>query len=398
MIELDGRSYVVDDPTTNAYNLLAYVNQFMTDHEVKDRKGNIVQFKISLASPIWLIIIGIGYMATVIQKIMYACAQAFNIGSCSDRQLLDLARIARLQRKEGGYTTIVTTVTASGGTCNITTDLTARATYEDNEYEFHPMNNYVIQAGTSKEVILICTVTGPVFIEAGAIDTFDVNPDNFMEMVSSASQPGRTQETVSELRTRLYTNEAVSPLQGAIQGLNALDGVNKAVIFYNNQYNTTMTVAGKTIPPKKAIVFVQGYSTKLAAEYFTHMSAETYADDDAVTAQYELQNGQSLPFNYFPPQSVELYLKLKFNKLLTVEREEQIKRAAALLSNSLNIGDNYTQAYILDSMNPNLNFPELMGCLISVDGVTWSETTDFNESNIGLITPDRIIMEVPDAE
>ena len=91
MIELDGRSYVVNTPTENAFALLEFVNQFMVDNDVKNKRGEVVQFKISLASPIWLLIIGIGYLATVCQKIMYAVAQAFNIADCSELQVLSLA-------------------------------------------------------------------------------------------------------------------------------------------------------------------------------------------------------------------------------------------------------------------------------------------------------------------
>lgn len=395
MIELDGRSYYVDDPTTNAYNLLTYINQFMVDNDVKNRKGEVVQFKISLASPIWLIILGVGYMATVIQKIMYAVGQAFNIGSCSERQLMSLAKIARLSRKEGSYTTISTTVSAIGGTCTISTDLTARASYEDVEYEFHPIRSLSIPAGSEAEVILICSVTGPVFVAAGAITTFDVNPTHFGEMYSRAAQPGTEQESIASLRTRLFTNEAVSPLQGAIQGLNALDGINKAVIFYNSSYADSIVVANKTIPPKQAVVFVQGYSPKLASEYYTHMSAQTYSDAGSVAMFHTLQNGQQFQFNYFPPQQVDIYVKLKSNKILTLERDSEIKDAVMSLSNTLMIGENYTQAYILDSIKPNMNFPEITGCAISEDGVNWTDTTNFNESNIGLITRDRIFLEVP---
>lgn len=391
MVELDGRSYVVNTPTDNAFALLEYVNQFMVDNDVKNRKGEVVQFKISLASPIWLLIIGIGYMATVCQRIMYAVAQAFNLGSCSDEQVLNLARIARLTRKEGSYTTVACTVTATAdGVCEITTDLEAEVTYEGVTYTFHPIYAVSVPASTSAEIILICTVTGPVYFEMGAITGFTTAVPNLDTLVSAAPQPGSGLESISSLRTRLMTNEAVSPLMGAVQGINALDGITKAVVLYNSNYDSSMVLGGKTVPPKKAVVFIQGYSDKIAQEYYRHMSAQTYDDGTAQSQDFELGNGQNFTMYYYTPIAINLYIRVKVNSLLTIERENEIKNAIQGLSNSREIGKNYTSSYIIDSLNTNLYFTEIIGIEVSEDGTTWSNTTNFNEGNIGLIAAARI--------
>ena len=399
MIELDGRSYVVNTPTENAFALLDYVNQFMIDNNVKNRKGEQVQFKISLASPIWLLIIGIGYLATVCQKIMYAVAQAFNIADCSDQQLLSLAKIARLSRKEGSYTTVVCTATAaSGGICQITTDLEAKVEYEGVEYTFNPIYAVDIPAGTSAEVILICTVTGPVYFAAGAITGFTTDPDYLESFTSSAPQPGSGLESISSLRTRLMTNEAISPLMGAIQGLNALDGVSKAVVLFNSNYDSSMILGGKTVPPKRAIIFVQGYSDKIAQEYYRHMSAETFDDGTAHQQVFTMENGQQFTANYYSPVAVNLYVRVSTNVALTLERITEIKAAVVGLSNTRQIGENYTSAYIVDTLNTNLHFPEITGIEISTDGSTWTDTTAFNEGNIGLIAAARVSFKTPEEE
>lgn len=400
MIELDGRSYIVNTPTENAFALLEYVNQFMTDNNVRNSKGNIVQFKISLASPIWLLIIGIGYLATVCQKIMFAVAQAFNIADCSEQQVLSLSKIARLPRKLGSYTTVACTATASGsGPCHITTDMVAKATYEGVEYTFNPIYELDIAAGTSEEVILICTVTGPVYFEIGAITALKTAAEeavpNLETFVSGAPQPGSGLESISSLRTRIMTNEAISPLAGATQGLNALDGVTKAVVLYNSNYDSDMVLGGKTVPPKKAVVFVQGYSDKIAKEYYTHMTAQTFSDGTAHQQSYVMENGQNFLMNYFAPIVVNLYVKVKISTLITLERQAEIKQAVIKLSNSRNIGDNYTTSYMIDMLNTNLYFPEVTDIKISTDGVTWSDTTNFNEGNIGLIALSRISFDEP---
>ena len=399
MIELDGRSYTVNTPTDNAFALLDYVNRFMTDNEVKNSKGNIVQFKVSLASPIWLIILGIGYIATVCQKIMYAVAQAFNIADCADQQVLSLAKIARLSRKEGSYTTVVCTATASSeGVCHITTDLEATVTYEGVDYIFHPIYPADIAAGTGAEIILMCSVTGPVYFENGTITEFDTEVENLESLTSSAPQPGSGLESISSLRTRLMTNEAISPLTGAIQGLNALDGVTKATVLYNSNYDSDMALGGKTVPPKKSIIFVQGYSDNIAQEYCRHMTAQTYNDGTARGQNTVLANGQNFLVNYYSPISVDLYIKVKVVAPLTAERELEIKHAVQNLSNSREIGENYTSSYIIDSLNTNLLFPEITGVEISSDGETWSDVTAFHEGNIGLIAASRVSIVWPISE
>jgi hypothetical protein len=396
MIELDGRSYIVNTPTENAFAMLSFINQFMIDNDVRNKAGEVVQFKISLVSPIWLLLFGIGYMATVCQKIMYAVAQAFNIADCSDNQVLNLAKIARLSRKEGSYTTVVCTATATnGGPCNITTDLIAEVEYENETYQFSPIYDVTIPAGTSAEVILICSVTGPVYFEAGTITGFTTEVEDLDTFVSSAPQPGSGLESISSLRTRLMTNEAVSPMMGAIQAINALDGISKAVVLYNPNYDSSMMLGGKTVPPKRAIIFVQGYSEKIAQEYYKYMSMQTYDDGTARQQSFTMENGQDFTVNYYTPVAIDLYIRVSVNKALTLEREAEIKQAIVNLSNTRQIGTNYTTAFIIDQLNVNLNFPEIRGIDISTDGTTWVDTTSFNEGNIGLIASSRISFKLP---
>jgi hypothetical protein len=102
---------------------------------------------------------------------------------------------------------------------------------------------------------------------------------------------------------------------------------------------------------------------------------------------------------YYAPVPVNLYIKVVTNQPLTVERQLEIKQAVQNLSNSREIGANYTTAYIIDSLNANISFTEVVDIKISSDaGTTWNSTTDFNEGNIGLIGASHISFEWPIGE
>src|SRR5574344_2064853 len=126
------------------------------------------------------------------------------ISSCADQQVLNLAQIARIQRKQGTYTTIKASVTATNnGACTILTTNTATATYAGTSYTFSPVYEVIVPKGTTVKVELACTVIGALYIEANAITAFNETITNFSSMTTEGSIPGSGIETISELRTRL---------------------------------------------------------------------------------------------------------------------------------------------------------------------------------------------------
>lgn len=396
MIEFDGVEYTVDDTSTIAYNLLAYINTYMTNNNIKDSNGNIVQFKINLASPIWLIIFGVSYMIHVVQKIMYACGQSFSISSCADQQVLNLAQIARIQRKQGTYTTIKASVTATNnGACTILTTNTATATYAGTSYTFSPVYEVIVPKGTTATVELACTVIGALYIEANAITAFNETITNFSSMTTEGSIPGSGIETISELRTRLNSNESIIPINGAVDAINALTGITKCNIYYNNSYTVSSTVETITVPPKQAVIFIQGYSTNIAYTYLKYMSAETVALSGTSNSQtYKLNNGQNFVVNYFSPTAINIYIKIFITENLDITQKLTITNAIVALSNSLAMGADYTQAYILDQIVSVSGYSYIAGLSVSTDNVNFSATTSLTPAEIGIILGSNITFEV----
>lgn len=399
MINFEGREYIVDDATTNAYNLLNYINKYMADNNIKNRKGEIVQFKINLASPIWLIIFGIGYVTSVIQKMIFAVAQAFSISNCADQQVLNLAQIARIERKQGSYSTMTMRVTAGDSECIITPEDTLTITYEDEEYIFRPITTYNISAHSTDSVVTIADKTGPVYITSDSIDKFDEAIANMESCTNLGSEPGTNIESISALRTRIQSNETVTPVSAAIAALNGLTGVTKANILYNISTTESKTVAGYTVPPRNAIVFIQGTANNLAETYFKYMYAPTVSGDSGLTQVYKEVNNQEFTLNYFPPEAKNIYVKVHVNGIegiIATEVTDAIRNSIAKLSNSLKMGVNYTQSYIMESIASIPEYSYIIGISLSSDGSNYSDYVYMNINNIGIIqnSEDFITFEV----
>lgn len=397
MIEFEGREYIVDDATTNAYNLLNYINEYMKNNGIKNRKGEIVQFKINLGSPIWLIIFGVGYIATVIQRLIYAVAQAFSINSCADQQILNLAQIARVTRKTGSYSTMAMRVSASSEDCTITTADTITVTYNDIEYIFRPAIEYVIPKYNTDSVLLFADKVGPVYVTSGSIKEFDAPVKNMLSCSNLGSEPGTGPESIAALRTRIQQNETVVPVNSVINALNGLIGVGKANMYFNTSNNETVIVAGHSVPPRTAILFVQGTSGEIASTYYKYMTAPTVTEG-AIMQDFTAVNGQNFPVGYFPPEAIQLYVKLYLSKSLPDDELQALRSAVASLSNKLPMGADYTQAYILDGLSDNDLFGNIIGCELSQDGDAYSNSVAMGYNNVGIIQNSEtyIVIETPE--
>ena len=298
-VELDGKSYVVETPLNNAYSILKTINDTLRENDIKIG-DTLVQFQINLMSPMWLLCLGIGALATFLQKLMYATGCAFSIPDCSDQQVLNLAQIAKLHRKEGSYSTINALVKAtSDGPCIITTDLECTVRYEDRDYTFRPAYAEEIAADESVKIVLVCDEIGPVYAGEDAVTQFNSIPVNFDSMTSEPALPGTYEETIPQLRNRLQNNQSIIPYEAAMEAISSLTGVVKCKMWFNPGYSASASVAGYTVLPRHVLLIVQGQSDKIAETYLSYMLAETTNDTSVAEAEvqtYTFQNGQRVSF------------------------------------------------------------------------------------------------------
>lgn len=384
---LDGIEYTVDTPTDNALNLLNYINQYCIDHSILDSDGSILQFVVNLTSPVWLIILGLGYMFTTFQRLLYACGLSFNISSCPDTQILNLMEIAGTKYLSG-TTTIVncTALATADGPCEILKTDSITYVYEGTEVIFHPVYNVTIAAAMSGVVVMQSESVGPMYIPANAFIEFDTAPTNFASMTSMNSLPGSNPETTLEARQRLQRGiETTSGLDACITALRALTGIQTANLFFNTSLTTDLVIASMTIPPRCCGMIVQGFSEELANTYFDYLDIPCVGG--SLSQDHTTKAGQTISITYDLPEQVPLFIKVKVRIPDTLLVPEEYKQAIINMllpaSGSLLIGEDYTQKYLLSYLE-GFSIPDMsiIGLTVSTDGLAFSDTTNLELNQV----------------
>lgn len=384
---LDGIEYTVNTPTDNALNLLNYINQYCIDKGLKDSDGNTLQFVVNITSPIWLIILGLGYMFNIFQRLVYACGLSFNISSCPDTQVLNLMEIAGTKYLEGTATIVTIHVTAGpGGDCVIAKTDSITYKYEGVDVLFHPVYAVTIPANTSANVTMQAAVIGIMYIPANSFTAFDTPPANFVSMTSLNSLPGSPAETTAEARVRLQKGiDATSGLDACITALRSLPGIQTVNLFFNTSLDVPLVIPGMTIPPRCCGMIVQGYSEDIASTYFDYLDVPCVGGD--ITQNYTTLAGQNIPVTYDLPEQIALYIKVNVripDNLITPEGyQDDIKALLMPASASLLIGEDYTQMYLLNYLTTfSVTGMSIIGILVSTDGVTFADTTNIQKNQI----------------
>lgn len=392
---LDGIEYTVDTPTDNALNLLNYINQYCIDNNLKDSDGNPLQFIVNITSPIWLIILGLGYMFNTFQRLLYACGQSFNISSCPDTQILNLMEIAGTDYLGGTATVVNCDVTATGdGVCEVLKTDSITYAYEGEDKIFHPIYDVTIATGETEEVIMQAEEVGPLYIPAGSFIAFDTEPTNFASMTSMNSIPGTLPETTTEARKRLQSGlNTVSGLDAAITALRSLTGIRTLNLFFNNSLTTDLVIADMTIPPRCCGMIVQGYSEEIANTYFSYLDVPCVGG--SLTQNHVTLAGQVIPITYNLPEQVALYVRVKVRIPDTYIVPEGYQAAIIEMllpaGGSLLIGQDYTQRYLLTYLEDfNVEGMDVIGLEVSTDGVTFTDTTDLDKNQICSIAEEDI--------
>ena len=395
MVELDGVEYKTQTVTENAYDLVQYINNYCSDNEIKNVKGETIYIDANPANPLYMIVFGLAYLISILQKLIYNVGCAFNFNASSDRQLLNLAQIANVKRNAATKTTISCIVYAGSSSCTITTDLAVTLSIDGEAEVFHPSFEITIPANEASKVILVAEDYGAFNVDAGAITEFDTTVENLDSIVSSASIPGQDEETIASLRKRLQSRTTKSSIiDKAAEAISALEGVSLCNIFFNYSTTSSTIISGIEIAPRTALLLVQGYNNDIAKTYFSHLSCLTAGGDSprALTQTYETAAHQQIPVYIISPNTVPLYIRVYINNTLSTSVQESLRKTLVGLSASLSIGQDISTADILNLLLSDYPDLDIENVEVSLDGSSFTYKATPSQDELLKISSSNILL------
>ena len=404
MIELDGIQYNVRTPEENAEDILTFVNTYCSEHNITNSKGELVQIDLNWANPLYLILYGFAYLTTVLQKLIYNVGCSLNIARSSPRQLMNLAEIANVKRKEATRTTIHVILYANNLTdpdpvnCHITQDLLVSMTYGSQVITFSPAFETTIAIGSSTPMVLICNQEGSYSIPAGSVTAFDDEVPGLRKIESQASVPGQARETLSELRARIQERATTSTqLDRAAADITQLHGVSLCNIYFNYSNDSPVIVNNIEVPPRQSLLFVQGYSNDIARVFYNHLSCLTAGGDtpSTLTQVYTTHAGQDIPVHIIPPTVVFPYITIYINTQETADVISGIKDAIATLALNMTIGQTLTSTDIILKIKEVYPTLALAGVQLSMDNEAWSYQLEAQPFQLFGFSSDHMLVSEP---
>ena len=338
MIELDGMEYMLQTPGENVLDLVNYINNYCADNQVKDSNGDTMRVEINLANPLYMLLFGYSFLTSRLQRLIFSAGCAINISESSESQLLNLAQIAKIFRKGATRTTVLVTIFAEDETpCTITPQLSATV----NGVVFHPAYSLTVPAGENKSIMLIADSYASVSFPEGTITAFDTTVPGLRTITSEAAVPGQPEESIPELRARLLRRGTkATQIDNAAAAIEGLEGVTLCNIYFNYSITDTQMISGIQVPPRQALIIVQGYNDNIAKTFYSHMLCLTAGGSStrAITQTYVTNAQQQIPVYILPPESLPVYIKVYVPDTLSIEQTAKLKDAVVGMSRIQKIG------------------------------------------------------------
>lgn len=376
MIELDGIQFNVKSQDENTADMISAVNTYCANNNVVNSDGDVIQVESNQANPLYVMFQGFAYLVGRLQSLLYSAGCALSIQSASEKQLLNIADMAGVKRKDPTKTTIVGTVFSDSADildpspCLITKQTPMTAVTTQGTVVFNPAFDVEIPVGSSATIVLVAADYGGFTIDASDNANFDVNPVGFRKMMLQASVPGQDIESIADLRLRLQRRtEITSALDRAIAAISQLDGVSLCNIYYNSGIED-IVMAGVTVKPRQALMFVQGWSDDIAKTYYANMVSECAGKDhpNAIPQIYTSRAGQEFIVPIIPPEQVPVNIRIYINGRIDDATRSAMKDDICTLAQALSIGEILTSAAVLQLLQEKYSSYPIAGAQVGTEG------------------------------
>lgn len=416
MLELDGGVYpFVKTTKENTDDIIDFINTYANDHNIVDAKGNKINIDKNKANTLYMMLFGVGYMSTVLQKLIRSAADSNSIQNSSAKQLDLIAETMHTSRKAATYSIV---------NCDVTYTLsveTPSIQLDDNTYftvqqtsgrviVFVPVEATILDgdAGSTymKTVQFRCTTEGPVYIPDGIVSQFSIPVEGVDRIYNRDCVQGSVEETTEQLRERLQKRvESNSRVDRCGMALSDLQGVSKASVLFNPSVDTEFNIIQDNtiqvenyqasdgygpfiVPPRKACVFISGDNKDIPSTFFDHMICLTTnlanINVTFVAENYTTRSGQVLPFYYTTPIGKVVNIYVYTLNPVAQEVSDNIKAAITTLIADLNIGQSVSDGEIIKtlySLYPDLDITGVSFkyndyYMVSYNALNYADLTD----------------------
>lgn len=381
MLLLDGIEYEVKTPDENLDDVVTYINDYCQVNNIKNSLGEVIYIDANEANPFYQMLRGLSYLTTIMQKLQYSAGCSVSVAESSERQLLNLSDIAGIKRTKATHTTIAGVVYANleeagAVDCVITQEMEATITIAGVDVVFHPAFDVTVPIGESRNIVLVADQLGSFNISANTITSFDDPVPGLRMLSTGASTPGQERESIASLRERLQRRTVDSTqIEKAATAIQNLEGVAMCSIYFNYSPREDETVPygdiNITVPPREALVFVQGWSTDptaIARTFYRYLLCKTAGEDvDGVQYQdYITRANQALRVWILPPKQQPVWIKIYIKNVLSYEQVDGIKDVICSMAGNLTIGQSISSVDVVKYVGSVYTNLTIQGAAISL--------------------------------
>jgi uncharacterized phage protein gp47/JayE len=422
MVELDGKQYVVKSVDENVTDLITSINTYCTANNIKNSKDEVVQIVATPGNPLYMLLYGVAFLINIVQRLVYSLGCSLSPQASSEAQLLNLAAMAGIQRGSASKTTLRVLVRAAIETESMYTGDGTLVIESSNSISYQGVKYYpalypsiTLKTGETAYLTFIADTEGSFTVTEGSITGFDSTLENLASFTQYASIPGQAEESIASLRERLQKRQySGTTLDDCIDAIRSLEGVTTASVVFNPTVTETYSIgsAGFELPPRYAMIFVQGYNSSIGEVFFQHFCAPTINVNSDGSYDYrnipssrvlEVQkytspSNQTFPVLILAPAQIPVYLKIYLATKLSTAQVTTLKQVVvSSIATSLTMGSSITSSQILNALK-NYDVYQVLGTELSSDGVTYSYTVYPKEDEIWSINVNNITVIMPKEE